>query len=112
MCLEVLQPLADIRPQLYLELKDKGFHNMLTFRYVYTLLMCTQYFGLWYHNYRDEPTQMASLSIVQGMVQHQTLTLEQTTTLLPLLTAFGSHPSQPCRLVMYDTLITIYNNYR
>ena len=64
------------------------------------------------HNYRDEPTQMASLSIVQGMVQHQTLTLEQTATLLPLLTAFGSHPSQPCRLIMYDTLITIYNNYR
>ena len=64
------------------------------------------------HNCRDEPTQMASLGIIQGMVQHQTLTLEQTATLLPLLTAFGSHPSQPCRLVMYDTLITIYNNYR
>ena len=50
MCLEVLQPLADIRPQLYLELKDKGFHNMLTFRsvYMYTLLIYTRYFGLWY----------------------------------------------------------------
>ena len=51
MCLEVLQPLADIRPQLYLELKDKGFHNMLTFRSVYTLLTCTWYFGLWYMYY-------------------------------------------------------------
>ena len=34
MCLEVLQPLADIRDKFYLELKDKGFHNMLSFRYV------------------------------------------------------------------------------
>ena len=55
---------------------------------------------------------MASLKIVQSMVQHQTLSLEQTTTLLPLLTDFGSHPSQPCRLVMYEILITVYNNYR
>ena len=55
---------------------------------------------------------MAALKVVQSMVQHQTLSLEQTTALLPLLTAFGSHPSQPCRLIMYDTLITVYNNYR
>ena len=61
---------------------------------------------------RDEPTQMAALKIVQGMVQHRTLSLEQTAVLLPLVKAFGSHPSQPCRLVMYDTLIALYNGYR
>ena len=64
------------------------------------------------HYYRDEPTQMAALKIVQGMVQHHTLTLEQTSSILPLITGFGSHPSQPCRIIMYDTLITLYNNYR
>ena len=55
---------------------------------------------------------MATLKIVQGMVQHHTLSLEQTAALLPLVAGFGSHPSQPCRLVMYDTLIALYGNYR
>ena len=36
MCLEVLHPQADIRPNFYRELKDKGFHTMLTHRYVMT----------------------------------------------------------------------------
>ncbi len=33
MCLEILLPQADIRPQFYIELKDKGLHDMLTHRY-------------------------------------------------------------------------------
>ena len=32
MCLEVLLSQADIRPTLYQELKDKGFHDMLKFK--------------------------------------------------------------------------------
>lgn len=40
MCLEVLLSQADIRKDLYLELKDKGFHDMLTHRYVRTYI-CT-----------------------------------------------------------------------
>lgn len=34
MCLEVLLSQADIRPTLYRELKEKGFHDMLKFRSV------------------------------------------------------------------------------
>ena len=34
MCLEVLHSQADIRPNFYRELKDKGFHTMLTHRWV------------------------------------------------------------------------------
>ena len=33
MCLEVLLSLADVRPTLYQELKEKGFHDMLKFRF-------------------------------------------------------------------------------
>ena len=33
MCLEVMHSQADIRPTLYQELKEKGFHDMLQFRY-------------------------------------------------------------------------------
>ena len=58
--------------------------------------------------FRDEPTQEAALKIVQGMLRH--LDQEQTCTLLPLITAFGSHSSQTCRLLMYDILIWIYSN--
>lgn len=32
LCLEALLSQADIRPSLYQELKDKGFHEMLKFR--------------------------------------------------------------------------------
>ena len=38
MCLEVLHPQADIRPNFYRELKDKGFHTMLTHRYMVIVL--------------------------------------------------------------------------
>jgi hypothetical protein len=60
--------------------------------------------------HRDEPTQTAALKIVQGMVQHQTLNEEQLCSLLPLVTKFGSHSSEACRVLMYDTLITAYGN--
>ena len=34
LCLEVLLSQADLRPTLYRELKEKGFHDMLKFRSV------------------------------------------------------------------------------
>jgi DNA-dependent protein kinase catalytic subunit len=88
MCLEVLLSQADIRPTLYQELKDKGFHDMLKFK--------------------DEPTQLAALNVCQGMLH--LLKQEQVAELLPLLRAFGHHASQKCRVLMYDILIWIYNN--
>lgn len=60
--------------------------------------------------HRDEPTQMAALKIVQSMVQHQTLSDDQLTGLLPLLTSFDSHSSEGCRVLMYEILITAYDN--
>lgn len=60
--------------------------------------------------HRDEPTQTAALKIVQGMVQHQTLSNEQLSSVLPLVAKFGSHSSDTCRVLMYDTLITAYRN--
>ncbi len=60
--------------------------------------------------HRDEPTQTAALKLVQGMVQHQTLTNEQLEGLLPLVTKFGTHGSEACRGLMYGILITAYGN--
>ena len=37
MCLEVLASQADLRSQFYMELKDKGFHSMLTHRYIHVV---------------------------------------------------------------------------
>ena len=60
------------------------------------------------YNCRDEPTQLAALKICQGMLQH--LSYAHLSELLPLLTAFGHHSSQQCRLLMYDIFIWIYTN--
>ena len=43
MCLEVLLSQADIRKDLYLELKDKGFGDMLTHRYYVCMWVKTAY---------------------------------------------------------------------
>ena len=68
-----------------------------------TVVICT-------YNYRDEPTQLACLRIVRGMLPH--LSGEQLCSLVPFVTAFGSHLSLECREVMYDVLTWIYNNFR
>lgn len=65
-------------------------------------------FSTWCYIHRDEPTQLASLNICQGMLGR--LKQEHMSELLPLLRAFGRHISQKCRLIMYDILIWIYNN--
>lgn len=111
MCLEVLLSQADVRPQFYLELRDKGFRDMLSHRCsievacwsMYSVTLHTAHFP------RDEPTQLACLAIVQKMLRN--LSNEQMTELLPLITAFGSHGSLECRVAMYDILIWIYNHY-
>ena len=111
-CLEVLQTQADIQPQFYLKLKDVGFINMLSHRFV----ICLVFFNslslslshTHTHTHRDEATQLASLKIVQGMLIH--LSNENLTQLLPILTsAFSNHISTQCRVTMYNVLMTIYN---
>ena len=54
--------------------------------------------------------QTAALKLVQGMVQHQTLKNEEMSALFPLVTKFGGHSSESCRLLMYETLIVAYSN--
>lgn len=60
--------------------------------------------------HRDEPTQLAALKLVLGMVQHQTLSHDQLCSLMPLLIKFGQHSSEHCRTVMYEVLIIAYGN--
>ncbi|XP_064405997.1 DNA-dependent protein kinase catalytic subunit-like isoform X2 [Halichondria panicea] len=92
MCLEILCPQADLRPRLYLELRDKGFHSMLT--------------------HRDEPTQLAALEIIKRLSQHHHLDTEHTAAIVPMVTGFGTHSSESCRQLMYEILIILYSNLK
>ena len=130
MCLEVLSPQADLRPQFYMELKDKGFHEMLTHRWHTALSSwlfspCTVHTRVTSctlsHNLhaaptlkldRDEPTQLAALEIVKRLSQHHHLDTKQTAALVPMITGFGSHSSEQCRQLMYEILVIIYNNIK
>ena len=60
--------------------------------------------------HRDEATQIASLKIVQGMLNE--LDIKDIAQLLPYLTAFSSHSSVQCRITMYNVLMAIYNRLR
>ena len=60
--------------------------------------------------HRDESTQTVALKIVHGMLRY--LKPAELIYLLPRVTAFTSNPSTPCRVVMYDILMWIYDNYR
>ena len=53
---------------------------------------------------------MSALKLAQSMVQHQTLSDEERASLIPVLITFRTHSSVACRTVMYETLITAYNN--
>ena len=57
---------------------------------------------------RDEATQLASLKIVQGMLNQ--LDMGDIRQLLPYLTAFAGHSSIHCRITMYNVLMNIYNS--
>ncbi|XP_019852740.1 PREDICTED: DNA-dependent protein kinase catalytic subunit [Amphimedon queenslandica] len=87
-CLEILDTQADVQPQFYLKLKDKGFHTMIS--------------------HRDEATQTASLSIVQKLLVQ--LTNDQLSEIVPILIAsFSKHGSIQCRIVLYNILMRVYN---
>ena len=62
------------------------------------------------HSCRDEATQVASLKIVQGMLNQ--LDIEDIAQLLPSLVSFSSHSSVQCRVTMYNILMTVYNMLR
>ena len=60
--------------------------------------------------YRDEATQLISLKIIKAVAGK--LKAEELSLLMSHITAFGVHPSASCRLVMYDILMWIYDNYK
>ncbi len=61
---------------------------------------------------RDEPTQLASLEIIKRLSQHHHLDTEHTAAIVPMVTGFGTHSSEPCRQLMYEILIILYSNLK
>lgn len=59
---------------------------------------------------RDEDTQTVALKIVHAILRY--LAPAELLFLLPSVTAFTSASSAPCRAVMYDILMWVYDNYR
>ena len=60
--------------------------------------------------FRDEATQLISLKIIKAVAAK--LKADELGLLMSHITAFGVHPSASCRLVMYDILMWVYDNYR
>ncbi|CAH1795603.1 unnamed protein product [Owenia fusiformis] len=88
--LEAILSRVDNIPNLFIELKAKGFLTMLS--------------------HRDESTQLVSLKIVNGMLKK--ISPEELLYFLPDVATFSKHPSAICRTVMYDIMMWIYDNYR
>jgi hypothetical protein len=59
---------------------------------------------------RDEETQLIVLKIVKSI--QTKLQASEVSELLPLISGFCISPSIPCRNVMYDILMWVYDNYR
>ena len=59
---------------------------------------------------RDEATQLVSLKIIKAVAAK--LKAEELSLLMSHVTAFGVHPSASCRLIMFDILMWIYDNYK
>ncbi|XP_028413162.1 DNA-dependent protein kinase catalytic subunit-like [Dendronephthya gigantea] len=90
LCLEIILSRVGVIPNLFLELKTKGFLNTLT--------------------HRDEATQVACLRIILGRLSQ--MSVGDIQTLLPSVTDFLSSKSVACRGLMFDILIWIYDTYR
>ncbi|XP_069123844.1 DNA-dependent protein kinase catalytic subunit-like [Argopecten irradians] len=88
--LEIIHGCVDSIESIYIELKSKGLMSYLS--------------------HRDEQTQLITLKIVKSIMGK--LEPKELMALLPLVTAFSSHPSMSCRAVMYDILMWVYDNYR
>ncbi|CAB4005561.1 DNA-dependent kinase catalytic subunit-like [Paramuricea clavata] len=89
-CLEIILSRVKVIPNLFLELKTKGFMNVL--------------------NHRDEASQVACLKIILGLLN--ILSVADIQTLMPSVTDFFSNKSILCRGLMFDILIWIYDAYR
>lgn len=60
--------------------------------------------------FRDDETQVIALKIVKCI--QSKLQPSEVSELLPLICGFCVSPSIPCRNVMYDILMWVYDNYR
>ncbi|TSL34570.1 DNA-dependent protein kinase catalytic subunit [Bagarius yarrelli] len=88
-CLECVLSRADVIPDIFLQLKTKGFTQMMA--------------------HRDEVRQRVCLDIVHKILA--ILKPEEMKEILGAVTAFVSHPSPACRERMYDVLMWIQDNY-
>lgn len=61
-------------------------------------------------SFRDDETQLIALKIVKSI--QSKLQPSEVSELLPLVGGFCNSPSIPCRNVMYDVLMWVYDNYR
>ncbi|XP_056017774.1 DNA-dependent protein kinase catalytic subunit-like isoform X2 [Ostrea edulis] len=89
-CLEIILSRIDTLENVYTELKSKGLLAFLS--------------------HRDEETQLIVLKIVKSI--QTKLQASEVSELLPLMSGFCFSPSIPCRNVMYDILMWVYDNYR
>ncbi|CAI9557295.1 unnamed protein product, partial [Staurois parvus] len=89
-CLEIIMCRAEEIPDLYIELKNKDFKQIMS--------------------NRDDERQRVCLDIIYKMLPKLKPTELQD--LLPSVTAFSSHNFPICRERMYDILMWIYDNYR
>ncbi|XP_040210104.1 DNA-dependent protein kinase catalytic subunit [Rana temporaria] len=89
-CLEIIMYRAEEISDLYTELKNKDFRQIMS--------------------NRDDERQRVCLDIIYKMLPKLKPTELQD--LLPSVTAFSSHSFPVCRERMYDILMWIYDNYR
>ncbi|XP_077348787.1 DNA-dependent protein kinase catalytic subunit isoform X2 [Lithobates pipiens] len=89
-CLEIIMFRAEAISDLYTELKNKDFRQIMS--------------------NRDDERQRVCLDIIYKMLPK--LKPTELRDLLPSVTAFSSHTFPVCRERMYDILMWIYDNYR
>ncbi|KAM4028882.1 DNA-dependent protein kinase catalytic subunit [Anomaloglossus baeobatrachus] len=89
-CLEIIMSRAEEIPDLFLELKNRDFKQIMS--------------------NRDDERQRVCLDMVYKMLAK--LKPSELKELLPSVTAFSSHNFPVCRERMYDILMWIYDNYR
>jgi DNA-dependent protein kinase catalytic subunit len=87
-CLEIIYSRATEIPNLYVELKAKGFSGMLC--------------------HRDGGTQLVALCIVHSMLKN--LTLSELKAIVPDVLLLASHASVLCRKELYQILIWLFNS--
>ncbi|XP_053322155.1 DNA-dependent protein kinase catalytic subunit [Spea bombifrons] len=89
-CLEIIMHRAEEIPDLFTELKNRDFRQIM--------------------QNRDDERQKVCLDIIYKLSSK--LRPTELRDLLPSITAFISHPFPLCRERMYDILMWIYDNYR